>query len=121
LVKAELDRRIAEGIRSSNVTKEAELLAEWLKNNHAKLPQMTAKTILNRFRRELRDHVNAESIVVHRTEPGEPIRVKVNGRLAALIGAPAFPEGSMSGVKMVAGERYLRSPTDFRRVLVCVA
>jgi site-specific DNA recombinase len=51
-----------------------------------------------------------ESIVVHRTESREPIRVKVNGRLAALIGVPAFPEGSMSGVKMVAGEG-LEPPT----------
>ena len=51
-----------------------------------------------------------ESVVVHKTEPREPIRVKVNGRLAALIGAPAFPEGSMSGVKVVAGERYRLSP-----------
>jgi site-specific DNA recombinase len=33
-----------------------------------------------------------ESVVVHRTEPGEPIRLKVNGRLAALIGAPAFSD-----------------------------
>ncbi len=43
-----------------------------------------------------------ESVVVLRTEPGEPIRLKVNGRLAALIGAPAFPDSSLSGVKMVA-------------------
>lgn len=47
-----------------------------------------------------------ESVLVHRTEPGEPIRLKVNGRLAALIGAPAFPQGSLSGVKMVAGEGH---------------
>jgi site-specific DNA recombinase len=47
-----------------------------------------------------------ESVVVHRTEPGEPIRLTVNGRLAALIGQPAFPQGSLSGVKMVAGARY---------------
>lgn len=47
-----------------------------------------------------------ESVVVHRTEPGEPIRIKVNGRLAALIGAPAFPDGSLSGVKMVARGCY---------------
>jgi hypothetical protein len=52
-----------------------------------------------------------ESVVVQKTEPGEPIRVKVNGRLAALIGAPAFPEGSLSGVKLVAGVRYIAKPT----------
>ena len=45
-----------------------------------------------------------ESVVVIRTEPDEPVRLKVNGRLAALIGAPAFPDGSLSGVKTVAGE-----------------
>lgn len=47
-----------------------------------------------------------ESVVVQRTERGEPVRLTVNGRLAALIGAPAFPQGSMSGVKVVAGARY---------------
>ena len=51
-----------------------------------------------------------ESVVVERTEPGEPIRVRVNGRLAALIGAPVFPESSLSGVKLVAGEG-LEPPT----------
>jgi site-specific DNA recombinase len=51
-----------------------------------------------------------ESVVVHRTEPSEPIRLKVNGRLAALIGEPVFPDGSMSGVNMVAGEG-LEPPT----------
>jgi hypothetical protein len=45
-----------------------------------------------------------DSVVVEKTLPGEPIRLKVNGRLAALIGEPVFPEGSLSGVKMVAGE-----------------
>jgi site-specific DNA recombinase len=54
-----------------------------------------------------------ESVVVHKTEPGEPIRVKVNGRLAALIGAPAFPEGSMSGVKVVAGRDSNPRPQDY--------
>jgi site-specific DNA recombinase len=53
-----------------------------------------------------------DSVVVEKTLPGEPIRLKVNGRLAALIGEPAFPEGSLSGVKMVAGERYRLSPHD---------
>ena len=38
-----------------------------------------------------------ESVVVERTKPGEPIRLKVNGRLAALIGEPLFPESSLSG------------------------
>jgi hypothetical protein len=51
-----------------------------------------------------------ESVVVHRTEAGQPIRLKVNGRLAALIGQPVFPDGSVVGVKMVAGEG-LEPPT----------
>jgi site-specific DNA recombinase len=51
-----------------------------------------------------------ESVTVHRTEAGEPIRLRVNGRLAALLGAPAFPDGSLSGVKMVAGARYGTNP-----------
>ena len=38
-----------------------------------------------------------ESVVVERTKPGEPLRLKVNGRLAALIGRPMFPESSLSG------------------------
>lgn len=42
-----------------------------------------------------------DSVVVERTQPGEPIRVRVNGRLAALIGAPVFPESSLSGVKLL--------------------
>ena len=33
-----------------------------------------------------------ESVVVERTKPGEPIRLKVNGRLAALVVEPLFPE-----------------------------
>jgi phage host-nuclease inhibitor protein Gam len=45
-----------------------------------------------------------ESVVVERTESGEPIRLKVNGRLAALLGEPLFPESSLSGVKLVARE-----------------
>jgi hypothetical protein len=53
-----------------------------------------------------------ESVLVHKTEPGQPIRLKVNRRLAALIGAPVFPKGSLSGVKLVAGERYGRPPTQ---------
>jgi len=31
-----------------------------------------------------------ESVIVEKTLPGEPIKLKVNGRLAALIGQPAF-------------------------------
>jgi hypothetical protein len=31
-----------------------------------------------------------ESVVVKRTEAGEPIQLRVNGRLAALIGEPGF-------------------------------
>ena len=50
------------------------------------------------------------SVVVEKTLPGESIRLKVNGRLAALIGQPAFPESSLSGVKLVAGEG-LEPPT----------
>ena len=60
-----------------------------------------------------------ESVVVHKTEPGEPIRVKVNGRLAALTGTPMFPESSLSGVKLVAGERYLRCPDRFPPSFSC--
>ncbi|MEH2562438.1 recombinase family protein [Bradyrhizobium sp. AZCC 2289] len=55
--------------------------------------------------RELIDHV-----IVERTEPGKPVHVKVNGRLATLIGEPLFPESSLSGVKMVAREG-LEPPT----------
>jgi hypothetical protein len=51
-----------------------------------------------------------ESVVVKRTQPGEPIQLRVNGRLAALIGEPVFPDGSLSGVKLVAGERYGLNP-----------
>jgi hypothetical protein len=51
-----------------------------------------------------------ESVVVQRTEPGEPVRLRVDGHLAALIGEPVFPDGSMSGVKVVAGEG-LEPPT----------
>jgi site-specific DNA recombinase len=51
-----------------------------------------------------------ESVVVERTKPGEPLRLKVNGRLAALIGRPMFPESSLSGAKVVAGEG-LEPPT----------
>jgi hypothetical protein len=40
-----------------------------------------------------------KSVVVERTKPGEPIRLKMNGRLAALIGKPLFPESSLSGIK----------------------
>jgi len=45
-----------------------------------------------------------ETVVVEKTLPTEPIRLRVNGRLAALIQKPTFPESSLSGVKMVAGE-----------------
>ena len=51
-----------------------------------------------------------ETVVVEKTLPSEPIRLTVNGRLAALIQKPAFPESSLSGVKMVAGEG-LEPPT----------
>ncbi len=51
-----------------------------------------------------------ESVVVHRTEKGEPVRLRIHGRLAALLGAHAFPDGSLSGVKMVAGARYGINP-----------
>ena len=40
----------------------------------------------------------------------EPVRVKVNGRLAALIVEPVSPESSLSGVKLVAREG-LEPPT----------
>ena len=51
-----------------------------------------------------------DSVVVQRTEPGEPVRLKVNGRLAALVGVPLFPQGSLSGVNLVAREG-LEPPT----------
>jgi site-specific DNA recombinase len=51
-----------------------------------------------------------DSVIVEKTIPGDPIRLKVNGRLAALINQPMFPEGSVSGVKLVAGEG-LEPPT----------
>jgi site-specific DNA recombinase len=51
-----------------------------------------------------------ETVVVEKTEPGNPIRLKVNGRLSALIQQPMFPESSLSGVKLVAGEG-LEPPT----------
>jgi len=53
-----------------------------------------------------------ESVTVHRTEPGGPVWLTVNGRLAALIGAPVFPDGSVSGVKVVAGARYGVNPNE---------
>lgn len=51
-----------------------------------------------------------ESVVVHRTEPGEPVRLRVNGRLAALIGQPAFPDGPLMGIKVVARARFGINP-----------
>ena len=51
-----------------------------------------------------------DDVIVERTEPGKPVRVRVNGRLAALIAEPLFPESSLSGVKMVAREG-LEPPT----------
>jgi hypothetical protein len=61
LVEAELDRRISSGTRPGSAAKEAESLADWLKNTHPKLPPMTKKTILNRFRIKIRGHVNARN------------------------------------------------------------
>ena len=51
-----------------------------------------------------------ESVVVERTAPGTPVRLTVNGKLAALVGGPLFPQGSLSGAKLVAGEG-LEPPT----------
>jgi hypothetical protein len=45
-----------------------------------------------------------------KTQPGDSIHLKVNGRLSALIQQPMFPESSMSGVKLVAREG-LEPPT----------
>ena len=61
LVAGELDRRIAAGIRSANMKQEAELLADWLRNTHPNAPPMTAKTIRNKFSKELRGHVGAQN------------------------------------------------------------
>ncbi len=47
-----------------------------------------------------------ESVTVHRTAPGAPIQLTVNGRLAALLGAPVFPDRSIVGVNVVAGEGF---------------
>jgi hypothetical protein len=51
-----------------------------------------------------------KDVIVERTEPGKPVRVKANGRLAALIVEPVSPESSLSGVKLVAREG-LEPPT----------
>jgi site-specific DNA recombinase len=51
-----------------------------------------------------------DTVVVEKTRPGEPIHLKVNGRLSALIQQPMFPESSLSGVKLVAREG-LEPPT----------
>jgi hypothetical protein len=51
-----------------------------------------------------------ESVTVTKTQPGEPLKIEVQGKLAALLEAPLFPTGSLSGVKMVAGEG-LEPPT----------
>jgi hypothetical protein len=45
-------------------------------------------------------------VTVARTEPGEALKIEVQGRLAALLEAPVFPSGSLSRVKVVAGARY---------------
>ena len=45
-----------------------------------------------------------DDVIGERTEPGQPVRLMVNGRLAALIGEPLFTESSLSGVKLVARE-----------------
>jgi site-specific DNA recombinase len=51
-----------------------------------------------------------ETVTVTKTEPGDYLKVEVQGRLAALLEAPVFPTGSLSGVKVVAGEG-LEPPT----------
>jgi hypothetical protein len=51
-----------------------------------------------------------ETVTVTKTEPGESLKIEVQGKLAALIEAPVFPTGSLSGVKVVAGERYSMYP-----------
>lgn len=51
-----------------------------------------------------------ESVTVKRTDKGAPLQLRVNGKLAALLGAPMFPEGSMSGVLVVARARYSANP-----------
>jgi hypothetical protein len=61
LVEAELDRRIATNARASNATQEAKLLAAWLKKHHPLNPQMTAKTIHNKFRGKIRNHIDARN------------------------------------------------------------
>lgn len=71
----------------------------------AAIKQREARTEMAAPIREL-----IESVVVHRTAPSEPMRLTVNGRLAALIGQPVFPQGSLSGVKVVAGARYGLEP-----------
>jgi site-specific DNA recombinase len=58
--------------------------------------------------RQIRELV--ESVTVKRTAPGEALRLRINGRLATLLGSPVFPEGSLSGVSLVAGEG-LEPPT----------
>lgn len=51
-----------------------------------------------------------ESVIVKRTPAGQPLQVRIHGRLASLLGAPVFPEGSLSGVSVVAGARYSATP-----------
>lgn len=46
-----------------------------------------------------------ESVVVERTEPGEPIKLRVNGKLAVLVEQPLFAESSLSGVILWRSER----------------
>jgi site-specific DNA recombinase len=51
-----------------------------------------------------------ETVTVMKTAPGEPLKIDVQGKLAALLHAPLFPAGSLSGGKLVAGEG-LEPPT----------
>jgi hypothetical protein len=53
-----------------------------------------------------------ETATVNRTEKGEALHIVVQGRLASLLETPVFPSEKMSGVKVVARDRYRFLPHD---------
>jgi site-specific DNA recombinase len=80
---------------------------------------------VDRLAAVLADHANAEddrgslisdfralvhSVTIHPKAPREGFQIEVKGKLAALIGGEAFPQAKYSGGRVVAEERYRRSP-----------
>jgi hypothetical protein len=57
LVEMEYRARWDRGEAKTSISAEAELLAEWLKKEHATVPQPTPKTIANRLRHEHRERL----------------------------------------------------------------